>query len=1482
MKRKKMDRVFLAASLCLLLFPSMFAAVPYAMVEDLGTSTSTQSLMRTNDLFAKQEIQTEEDSLRKINQGNIETNLDAKAQIPKRVPSFMNIFLDGKQARNGFCDATTGYLSRLLSSTTTYYTRTYIPNEWIADGVPMGWHADDSSWSYPLPFSFPFYETYYTTIYISSNGLITFIGPDSSFGNSIEYLSGKLAIAPAWDDLETYIPHDIYIWQPDSTHIIIRWEVAALYDPSIVANFEIILGSDGVIQFNYGYNSGLISATVGISNGVDDILAEDITTSDYIQSIVFSPFRYEHELDVCLEAPMYLMPGYSSLLNATVYNYGLSNETDVELHLMVNGSLVNDVTLPELVNGTSYTIDYLWTPIEEATYNITAYAPPVPDENVTANNAATEFVEVTHPLINPIEGQWANYTMSQLDNATGQIIGTQEMNFTYLRYISPYQIDITMTSRDPYGYINTGWMIVNIMNRMVESDSGIGWAGMWYPGWIETNITIGSTINLLDRTATVVGSQIVYALEQGIYPIDCWELSMEYYGYEYTFWYDKASGLWIGMEYVMYPYRYELALTTTNVPLGKFEHELAVVLEIPDFVEPGDSSLLSATVYNFGLSNETDVELYLMINGTTVDNATLLELRNGTSYTIDYLWTPTVEAVYNVTAYAPPVPDENVTVNNIDSASVLVCVALRILAYVEYADYYQEYENSLTAIDSTYGPAYVLTELWDYTLLDSMLPRNDILFIPEQEYSYLSWMEMIGAMWSETLSDFLGEGGVIIVCDCSGDSYGILTGAGLMSISAVNYRSYDTIYLVDPSDPLADGVSSSFIGPSGTISFVTSETNVIFDDGVYPVVIHKRIGLGQIALIGFDYYNSNPDTQRILGNAVGLSVRYEHELIVSLDTPAYLEPGDSSLLSATVYNFGLSNETDVELRLLIDDAVVSSTTIPRFDNGTSHTIGYLWTPTEEGTYNITAYAPQVEDEEITANNVATKMVRVRGIKGYILFDQTHYTDSITYYSIWVTNLTDRGYIVDTPTTGEITSSVLVEYDVFIIPQAHEYYTTTERTVIQNFVSNGGGLLVIGEDYRDAYTDLTSFAGISWVYGYGRSGTTSDITPHFITRGVTSVDLPYPEAIIQVTGDARDLVRDADGNIMLAISEQPGRVIGFVDEDSLRDYGIVYEDNLRLANNMIDWFSGPAATYTYSPIDPFVGETVTFDASGSYDPDGIIVSYTWDFGDETPTETTDQSTTTHAYIAGGTYTVTLNVTDDDGLTDTATDIVKVSRTTMKVEADVGSIHFRGETAEFYILVSLLGEPVDADINATLYYSNGSLHTDLSEYAENVTLGLYRIPYTIPTEAPTGTYVLIVKASYLTLKGTCLTSFLISEWIEATLVDIKDEIGTIILDTTTIKANLTAINATITKIDRNVVTIKTIAGYVNASLSDLEPIITRIDGNVVTIDTILGDVDTTLSELQNTTTIGLSAASALSAIASVVAAVAVILLRKLKIG
>jgi len=66
-------------------------------------------------------------------------------------------------------------------------------------------------------------------------------------------------------------------------------------------------------------------------------------------------------------------------------------------------------------------------------------------------------------------------------------------------------------------------------------------------------------------------------------------------------------------------------------------------------------------------------------------------------------------------------------------------------------------------------------------------------------------------------------------------------------------------------------------------------------------------------------------------------------------------------------------------------------------------------------------------------------------------------------------------------------------------------------------------------------------------------------------------------------------------------------------------------------------------------------TVTF-SDTSTDSDGSVVAWAWDFGDGSTSTTQNPS---HTYAAGGTYTVSLKVTDDDNATNTTSAQVTVS-------------------------------------------------------------------------------------------------------------------------------------------------------------------------------------------------------------------------------
>ncbi|MDH5450806.1 MAG: right-handed parallel beta-helix repeat-containing protein [Candidatus Bathyarchaeota archaeon] len=87
----------------------------------------------------------------------------------------------------------------------------------------------------------------------------------------------------------------------------------------------------------------------------------------------------------------------------------------------------------------------------------------------------------------------------------------------------------------------------------------------------------------------------------------------------------------------------------------------------------------------------------------------------------------------------------------------------------------------------------------------------------------------------------------------------------------------------------------------------------------------------------------------------------------------------------------------------------------------------------------------------------------------------------------------------------------------------------------------------------------------------------------------------------------------------------------------------------------------------------LGEGVTFDGSGSYDWDGIIISYEWDFGDPFDPTIGTGVKPTHTYSHSDVYVVTLTVTDDAGWegSDTMTVIVEGRIFMLELNYDSGS-------------------------------------------------------------------------------------------------------------------------------------------------------------------------------------------------------------------
>ncbi|MEW5827026.1 MAG: PKD domain-containing protein [Candidatus Bipolaricaulota bacterium] len=87
-------------------------------------------------------------------------------------------------------------------------------------------------------------------------------------------------------------------------------------------------------------------------------------------------------------------------------------------------------------------------------------------------------------------------------------------------------------------------------------------------------------------------------------------------------------------------------------------------------------------------------------------------------------------------------------------------------------------------------------------------------------------------------------------------------------------------------------------------------------------------------------------------------------------------------------------------------------------------------------------------------------------------------------------------------------------------------------------------------------------------------------------------------------------------------------------------------------------TAPLAVLDAEPLDGVAPLTVEFRATRSYDPDGSIRRYAWDFGDG---EKATGATVDHVYAQAGTHDVTLTVTDRRGARSTASVTIRVRAT-----------------------------------------------------------------------------------------------------------------------------------------------------------------------------------------------------------------------------
>jgi hypothetical protein len=342
-----------------------------------------------------------------------------------------------------------------------------------------------------------------------------------------------------------------------------------------------------------------------------------------------------HDIQVVsLAVPTIPVIGQSYWLNATVSNKGIYSETNVEIRILINGTQEASTTIPVLAVGESYTFRYNWTATVGGITNVTAYAPPVLGETKITNNYMTKFMGMTEMQVYP---SYVTFNPSLYPDGT-------------------FIVDVEISdATNVYAWeFSFGWTASMLNFVKVEE-------GNFLKGQPEGTVFFYQIFE--DETG--IDYILVNCTTKGAYPgvsgsgtLAKITLRVQAKGDTDLDLYDTT--LWNQTLNVIDHFSTDGSFTNT------FEvHDLQITsLEVPTSPIMGESYWLNATVSNKGIYSETNVEIRILINGTVVAAQIISELPPGQSNTLKYLWTPTIEGKYNITAYAPPVLGETAITKN--------------------------------------------------------------------------------------------------------------------------------------------------------------------------------------------------------------------------------------------------------------------------------------------------------------------------------------------------------------------------------------------------------------------------------------------------------------------------------------------------------------------------------------------------------------------------------------------------------------------------------------------------------------------------------------------------------------------------------------------------------------------------------------------------------------------------------------------------
>lgn len=443
-----------------------------------------------------------------------------------------------------------------------------------------------------------------------------------------------------------------------------------------------------------------------------------------------------------------------------------------------------------------------------------------------------------------------------------------------------------------------------------------------------------------------------------------------------------------------------------------------------------------------------------------------------------------------------------------------------------------------------------------------------------------------------------------------------------------------------------------------------------------------------------------PDMLVVTADAKDNCADYSRKLYANSSTTIWV-PGNYSSIQEAINEARPGDTVYVEAGVYHEDIVINKSLFLVGENATTTVLD------GEGESLLIL---SVVASDVTVRNFTVKNTRA---------DQPAYGVSIKdSQNVSLVNVTVgqsyTGLVLDSSSNCEIVNNAFIDNYAYGIDLP---YKSVNNTIVGNWiVSNPTGILIWDETCENNRFHHNNFV-----------------------NNTNQIDVTYAGLTMWDDGN--------EGNYWSDYTGEDDGSEGRVAEDGVGDTLLPHQD--------VDYYP-LVARVSLSPVPPiarfsipsdplFVNVYITFDPSDSYDPDGDILGYFWDFGDganKTRVNKGDNNTVEHSYANTDSYTVSLTVTDNDGLKNSFTETLIVQKMNSSI-----AVRVTPSTVTVGNNVTISGDiaPKRVGVNVTISYM---FYFPSEPWKELVT---------VETEEPLGSYTYVwtpPQAGYVLINASWL--------------------------------------------------------------------------------------------------------------------------------